>query len=44
LNQEELFLEVDLTELKESDSEAIFQAFKALPEPQQATIEAEFRR
>jgi len=36
-------LGVDLTELKENDSEAIFQAFKALSEEQQATIEAEFQ-
>lgn len=36
-------LEIDLAELKESDSEAIFQAFKALPEKQQATIEGEFQ-
>ena len=36
-------LGVDLAELKENDAEVIFQAFKTLPEQQQATIEADFQ-
>jgi len=36
-------LEVDLTELKENDSEAILKAFKTLSETQQADVEADFQ-
>lgn len=36
-------LEVDLNELKENDVGTIFQAFIALPEEQQALIEADFQ-
>ncbi len=36
-------LGVNLKELKEKDVESIFQAFTALPEEQQASIEAEFQ-
>ena len=40
---QKITLEVDLTELKENDSEAILQAFKTLSESQQADIEADFQ-
>jgi len=36
-------LDIDLSEIKDSDSEAIFQAFLGLPEEQQSVIEADFQ-